>query len=89
MRPTPAFVVAVDVTSTLGGQLKELIRVDAFDGKLRLLPALPLELVPRFLMPASWEGQMSQELADDDGVDGGLSAAELGRVWAFIARHHA
>lgn len=87
LRPAPALVVAIEPASTLGGQLAELI--DVFDGKLSLLPTLPLELLPRLLLPPAWHGTRVQPLADTDCVEDGRSAKELGRVLAFISRHHA
>jgi len=89
LRLTPALVMSVHPTSLLWAHLHELVDVDAFSGKLSLLPKLPLELLPRLVLPAHWEHQTHQRLADDDDVEDGRSAAELARVWAFISRHHA
>lgn len=86
LRPKPSYVVAIDPASTLGCKLMEL--ADAFGGKLSLLPAVPLQLLPRLLLPSEWHGTYVQPLADADGIDNGRSAVELGRVLAFISSHH-
>ena len=86
LRPSPALVVAIEPASTLGCRLTEL--TEAFDRKLSLMPAMPLELLPSLLLPTAWHKTHGQRLAETDGAEGGRSAAELGRVLAFIARHH-